>query len=87
MRKIFVFFISFFILIFGFTTLCIYLTERTDLFNLKNYTIEASFSETDGKMTMSWTRYPYPCFYKIDVYSKTTGKVPGSEDYHYIKSE
>ena len=87
MRKVILFFISFLILILGFTTLCIFLTEKFDIFHLQDYTIEASFSETDGKMTMTWTRYPYPCFYKVDTYSKTTGKLSGSDDYHLVNSE
>ena len=87
MKKILLFFVSFFLLIFSFVAICIFLTEKTDLFGLKDYTIAASFSETQGKMTMTWDRYPYPCFYKVDTYTKTTGRVPDTEEYHYIKSE
>ncbi|MCR5175935.1 MAG: GDSL family lipase [Anaerovibrio sp.] len=87
LRKLLIIFISFLLLISCFTTLCIYLTEKTDLFNLKDFNIKAQFTETDGKMVMTWTRYPYPCFYKIDVYSKTTGKVPDSDEYHHLKSD
>ena len=87
MRKIIVGFITFLLLTLCFTALCVFLTEKTDLFNLKNFKIEATFTEENGKMTMDWTRYPYPCFYKVDVYSKTTGKVPDSPEYHQLKEE
>ena len=87
MRKIIIGFVSFLILVFSFTALCIFLTEKTDLFNLKKYKIEATFTEENGNMVMGWTQYPYPCFYKVDVYSKTTGKGPEGKEYHHLKED
>ncbi|ORT99726.1 lipolytic enzyme, G-D-S-L family [Anaerovibrio sp. JC8] len=87
MRKFIVAFVSVLLLTLSFTALCVFLTEKTDLFNLKNLKIEATFTEENGSMTMTWTKYPYPCFYKVDVYSKTTGKVAGSGEYHHLKNE
>ena len=86
MRKLFICFFSFLTIICCFTILCIFLTEKTDLLNLKNYRVSASFTEENGDTLLSWSRYPYPCFYQVDTYYKTTGLVEGEPEYHKVAS-
>lgn len=86
MRKLFICFFSFLTIICCFTILCIFLTEKTDLLGLKNYRVSASFTEENGDTLLSWSRYPYPCFYQVDTYYKTTGLVEGEPEYHKVAS-
>ena len=53
-------FIVFTLIIFSFTVLCIYLTEKTDVLNLRGIPLEATFSENDGHIFFNWKRLPYP---------------------------
>ncbi len=80
-------FIVFTLVILSFTILCIFFTEKTDVLGLQNIPFTASFTETDGHMLLSWKRLPYPCFYKIEVMSETTGKVAGEPHYHIFQQE
>lgn len=87
MRKFIIYFLLFLIITFGFTVLCIFLTEKTDLMGLKYYKTTVSFQDIKGETLLSWTRYPYPCFYKVDTYYKTTGMVENENEYHKIASK
>lgn len=87
MKKVFAVFLSLFFMLAAFTGLCVFLTEKTDLFELQKFQVTTSFAESDGHMILSWTKYPYPCLYKVETYYKTTGKVPGQEEYHLITSD
>lgn len=70
-----------------FTLICVYYTEKTDLLDLQDYPIIASFEDEQGQTLLSWKRLPYPCFYKVETFSKTTGLVPGEETYHFFKQD
>ena len=74
-------------IIFAFTMLCIFMLEKTDPMGLSQRKLEPSFEETDGTMILSWKRLPYPCFYRIETYSHTTGLVKGEPEYHLFASE
>ena len=87
MRKFLSFFLIFLTLICGFTILCFFLTEKTDVMGLREYRVSASFTDVEGETLLSWSRYPYPCFYRVDTYYKTTGLVEGEPEYHKIASE
>lgn len=80
-------FIVFAFIILAFTILCIFFTEKTDVLGLRNLPFTASFSESNGHMVLSWQRLPYPCFYKVEVLSKTTGMVKDEPAYHEFKQE
>ena len=80
-------FIVFTLIIFSFTVLCIYLTEKTDVLNLRGIPLEATFSENDGHIFFNWKRLPYPCFYKIETFSRTTGQLKDEPDYHLMKED
>jgi len=80
-------FIVFTLTILAFTVLCIYLTEKLDVLNLAELPLEASFTEQEGRLVFTWKRLPYPCFYKVETFSRTTGRVKGEPDYHLFKQE
>lgn len=86
MRKFIGYFFLFFVIISFFTLLCIFLTEKTDLMGLQNYQTKISFTNTGSQTVLSWTRYPYPCFYQVETFYKTTGLVDGEEEYHQVTS-
>ena len=73
-------FLLFTLIILGFTILSAYMAEKTDLMGLRSMEISASFDEQDGKLTLSWDPLPYPCFYKVETYSPTTGLVEGEPE-------
>lgn len=83
MKKFFVFLIIMLV----FTTICIYATEKTDVLSLQEQTTEASFYEKDGQSYLEWKRMPYPCFYKVEVFYPTSGKLPEEADYHKAVEE
>ena len=87
MRKGLAFFLTFLIVTCLMTFACIYATEKTDCLHLKNYQIETSFHDDNGHTILTWQRYPYPCFYKVVTYYKTTGNVPESPQYREVASE
>ena len=66
---------------------CIFLIEKMDFLNLKQIDIIAEVHETGGISTLTWERLPYPCYYRIDTYIKTTGTISGESAYEYIKTE
>ena len=69
-------FVFFAILIGIFTVMNIYSAEKT--IELSDIDLTAEFAETDdGKLLLSWQPLPYPCFYRVDFFSKTT-----DDNYH-----
>ncbi|WP_462332248.1 SGNH/GDSL hydrolase family protein [Schwartzia sp. (in: firmicutes)] len=80
-------FLLFAILIASFTFVNAYLIEKVDVLKVKDITPEFSFTEENGHVTMHWNKLPYPCIYKIDTYSKTTGMVKDEPEYHLFSTE
>ncbi len=73
-------FIFYVLLIAGFSIFWLFLTERTGLLNLANADLEVYFTEdADGSITMHWKALPYPCVYKVDCFSETTGRITGGD--------
>ena len=66
---------------------CIFSIERMDLLNLRQIDVTAQVQETDGNATLLWERLPYPCYYRVDTYLKTTGKVSDESIYEHVKTE
>ena len=66
---------------------CIFCIERMDLLNLKQIDVTAHVQETDGNATLVWERLPYPCYYRVDTYLKTTGMVSDEPIYEHVKTE
>lgn len=78
-------FLAFAFIISAFTVLGIFAAEKSDILGLKSIRMNFSFTENaDGSLTLSWVPLPYPCFYKVEVFSHTTGLVPGAPKYHHI---
>ena len=80
-------FLLFTFIILCFTFLCIFLTEKTDVLGLRNIPFTPIFEENGGHIRISWKRLPYPCFYRIEILSKTTDMVDGTPEYHSFGSE
>ena len=66
---------------------CIFSVERMDLLSLRQIDITATVEESNGKSTLMWERLPYPCYYRIDTYIKTTGTITEETIYEHIKTE
>ena len=66
---------------------CIFLIEKMDFLNLKQFDISAEIHEENGGSTLLWDRLPYPCYYRIDTYIKTTGTIADQPAYERIKTE
>jgi len=66
---------------------CIFSIEKTDLLNLRKIDITAEIHENGGSSVLVWERLPYPCYYRIDTYIKTTGTVTEESIYEHVKTE
>ena len=66
---------------------CIFLIEKTDLLGLRKIDIAAEVREVNDTSTLVWDRLPYPCYYRIDTYIKTTGTITGESIYEHVKTE
>ena len=66
---------------------CIFGIEHMDLLKLRQFDMAASVEESDGGSKLIWERLPYPCYYRIDTYIKTTGVITGEEIYEHVKTE
>lgn len=66
---------------------CILLIEKMDFLNLKQMKITAEIHEMDGSSALVWERLPYPCYYRIDTYIKTTGTIAEEATYEHVKTE
>ncbi|MBR6014289.1 MAG: GDSL family lipase [Selenomonadaceae bacterium] len=70
-----------------FSVFGMYVAEVTDVFQLQKKITGPKFSEEDGETFLSWTNLNYPCVYKVETYSKTTGLVKNSPPYHLLNAE
>ena len=77
-----------FLLLFAlFAPLHLYVMERTDYFHLRERSDwKMVFTEEQGRTTLHWEKLPYPCLYRIDTFSKTTGRLDGAP-YHLFSTE
>ena len=66
---------------------CIFLIEKTDLLAFRKIDIAAEVREVNDTSTLVWERLPYPCYYRIDTYIKTTGTITGESIYEHVKTE
>ena len=81
-------FVAFAFIIFSFTMLCIFVAEKTDVMGLSEIHLNTAFlPKEDGRLLLSWERFPYPCFYSIEIYTRTTGLVKDAPEYHLIANE
>ena len=69
-----------------FALTAIYLSEVYDLFDLRKENISVEFHNDGENLIMTWQPLPYPCTYKIETFSKTTGILENSPHYHLLTS-
>ena len=72
-------FILFLLIIAGFSTIWLYMTERAGLLPTVDASLDVHFTEENGVVTMHWKPLPYPCRYEVECFSQTTGRTTGGE--------
>ena len=70
-----------------FTFLMIYIAEATDVLLLNEERLQTSFKTEDEKLILSWKPLFYPCKYKVETISRTTGTISNSPEYHKFIEE
>ena len=71
----------------GFAIFSTFTAELTDVFQVKHKNISVTFTPKDDDLVMSWSPIPYPCVYKIETFSETTGIIKNSPHYHSLVTE
>ena len=84
--RIFGRFCLFFTLISFFSLFVTFMAEVTDLIHMKGKNISVKFRNVDENLIMLWTPLKYPCTYKIETFSQTTGILPETPRYHLMTS-
>lgn len=65
----------------------IFVIEKTDPWGRRDQPLAAEFVETErGHLRFTWEKLPYPCWYRVETFSKTTGRVDGEPEYHLLES-
>lgn len=81
-------FVFFVFVVFFFTVLMIFLAEKTDLLSLTKHDFAPEFQPlTEGRLRLAWAKLPYPCFYKVEIFSETTGLAEGKKRAHLLDTE
>lgn len=80
-------YIFFTVMIFLVAMMCIFLIEKKDLLHLKQIDIATSIYDADGDTLLTWEPVPYPCYYRVDTYIKSTGKIVEEPVYQRVKTE
>ncbi len=70
-----------------FTVLMIYVAEATDVLLLNEQRLETSFKVDGDKLVLTWKPLFYPCKYRVETVSRTTGNIPNSPEYHTFLEE
>ena len=78
-------FLAFLALILACVIAIIFVCEKTDPLGREGQPLVASFAETEnGRLRLTWEKLPYPCWYRVETYAKTTGRVEGEPEYHLL---
>lgn len=77
-------FCIFFILITFFSLFASFVAEMTDTIQMRNRNIYAEFERDGADLILSWEPLPYPCTYRIETFSETTGILKDSPRYHLL---
>lgn len=80
-------FIILFVMMTLISVFALFIAEMTDVMQLKSQKLSVTFAEEGDDVLMSWSPLPYPCTYKIETVSKTTGAIPDSPPYHHFLTE
>ena len=87
MVRIFITFFVTFLLMTGLAIFSTFTAELTDVFQLKGRNFPVTFTPDGDNLIMSWSPIPYPCLYKIETLSQTTGIIKNSPRYHSLLTE
>lgn len=87
MLKIVITFFVTFLLMSIFAIFSTFTAELTDVFQLKNKIISATFTPEGDDLIMTWSPFPYPVTYKIETLSQTTGIIKNAPHYHSFLTE
>ena len=80
-------FLLFLVLIAGICLSFIFVLEKTDPWGRRDQPIAATFIEEEhGHLRLTWEKLPYPCWYRVETYAKTTGRITGEPEYHLLTS-
>lgn len=77
-------FCLFFFLITFFALFASFIAEMTNLIPLQERNISIEFERNGADLILKWTPLPYPCTYKIETFSETTGILKESPRYHFL---
>ena len=86
LRNFVIFFVTF-LLMSAFAIFSTFTAELTDVFQLKNKNISATFTPEGDDLIMTWSPFPYPTLYKIETLSQTTGIIKNAPHYHSFLTE
>ena len=70
-----------------FTLFMIYIVEQTDVLLLNEDRLETNFKVEGERLILSWKPLFYPCTYKVETVSRSTGVIPGASEYHKFIEE
>ncbi len=85
MKNIWSFFI-FFTLMSFFSLFTTFVAELTDALKMNDKNISVNLKNRGEDLIMTWTPLPYPCTYKIETFSQTTGILKDAPQYHLMTS-
>ena len=77
-------FCLFFVLISFFSLFTTFVAEVTDSVKIQNQNVQVRFKNDGENLIMSWTPLPYPCTYKIETFSETSGVLKDYPRYHLM---
>ena len=83
MRHFLTFCVAFVLMAF-FSIFSTFIAEITDVLQMRNRNLSISFNTAGEELIMSWSPIQYPCVYKIETMSETTGYVPNAPRYHVL---
>lgn len=87
MLKNFLTFLVFAVLIGIFSIFGTFMAEVTDVFQIHKKILSPTFAQDGEDLFMTWKTFPYPCFYKVETFTLTTGLVRNSSPYHLLTTE
>lgn len=70
-----------------FSVLSVFVAEMADVLNMRHKYLPVSFETRGEDLILSWAPLEYPCVYKVETLSKTTGLVSGSPEYFLLTSD
>ena len=70
-----------------FTFFMIYIAEVTDVLLLNEIRLETSFKVEGDQLVLTWKPLFYPCKYRVETVSRSTGAIPNSPEYHKFLEE